>query len=114
MTLGLRQSAATGQSLAEYRLSKRAYADVLGIAAYTIERFGIQQARRYRNGLERSFQMLADHPMRGRSAAELAQDLRRWQYESHTVFYLLEPRGILIVRVLHLRMDIESHPMSDA
>ena len=42
----------------EYRLSQRADADIIEIATYTIKHFGIVQARRYRDGLERVFQTL--------------------------------------------------------
>jgi toxin ParE1/3/4 len=80
--------------MAEYRLSKRAYADIVGIGDYTIERFGIEQARRYRDRLEDAFQALADHPGRGRPADDVAPGLRRWNYQSHAVFFRLESRGI--------------------
>ena len=62
--------------MAEYRLSNQAKADLNEIADYTIETFGIEQARRYRDGLETCFQTLADKPMVGRSAAALAPALR--------------------------------------
>jgi len=99
--------------MTRYRLSARADADIFAIAEYTIAQFGIEQARRYRDGLERVFRMLAENPRRGRSAAQFAENLRRWEYESHIVFYVPEPRGVLIVRVLHRRMDIERHRMID-
>ena len=97
----------------KYRLSKRAYADIVGIGDYTIERFGIEQARRYRDRLEDALRALADNPNRGRPADDIALGLRRWNYQSHAVFFRLEARGILIVRVLHQQMDFERHPMSD-
>jgi toxin ParE1/3/4 len=97
----------------EYRLSLRADADIAAIAAFTIKTFGMEQARHYRDGLEHSFKMLADQPMRGRSAAQLAPDLRRWNYRSHVIFYVPDEQGVLIVRVLHQRMDFERHPMTD-
>lgn len=95
-----------------YRLSSHADADLAAIADYTIEKVGIKQARRYRDGLDRCFQMLAEHPMRGRSATGLAPKLRRWEYGSHVVFYVPDEQGVLIVRVLHQRMDFERQPMT--
>ena len=93
----------------EYRLSARAAGDIAGIADYTIERFGVDQARRYRDGLETCFSALAANPLLGRTAEELAPDLRRFEHGSHVVFY--EPRegSVLIVRVLHESMDAPSH-----
>ena len=61
--------------MARYRLSARAAADVTGIADYTIERSGIEQARRYRDGLEFCFESLAENPLLGRSAEELAVNI---------------------------------------
>lgn len=99
--------------MADYSLSRRADDDIADIANYTIENSGLEQARRYRDGLERCFQMLAKHPLRGRSAEDLAPSLRRLKYESHVIFYLPHHGGVLIARVLHQRMDFESHSMED-
>ncbi len=71
-----------------YRLSSRAESDLAEIADYTIEAFGIEQARRYMDGLEVRFQTLADKPLAGGRADELAP----------------EPR-----RVLHQSMDFQRH-----
>ena len=54
--------------MADFRLSAQADSDLGGIALYTIENFGIEQARRYRDGLEAGFQNLADNPLLGHSA----------------------------------------------
>jgi toxin ParE1/3/4 len=80
--------------MARYRLSRRAAADVDEIAEYSIKRFGIRQARRYRDRLEKCFQTLAENPRLGRSAEQLAPDLRRFENESQIVFYIIqaEPR----------------------
>jgi toxin ParE1/3/4 len=99
--------------MAKYRLSKRAYADIVGIGAYTIERFGIDQAQRYRDQLERAFQVLADNTTRGRNADDVGPGLKRWNYQSHVVFFRVERQGIVIVRVLHQAMDPARHPMQD-
>lgn len=96
-----------------YRLSVRADGDIAEIADYTIKKFGIDQARLYRDGLERSFQLLADDPTRGKSAADFGPNLRRMNYESHVIFFVPERAGILVVRVLHQQMDFQRHPMVD-
>ena len=96
-----------------YRLSKRAVADVLEIAAFTADRFGPHQAQRYHAGLELTFQALAKDPGRGRNAAEIGPNMRRYNYESHVVFYHPNPDGVLIVRVLHQAMDAARHQMNN-
>jgi toxin ParE1/3/4 len=96
--------------MAEYRLSKSAENDLAEIADYTIATFGIEQSRRYRDGLNTCFQNIADNPMLGRSASlDFAPELRRYEYQSHVVFYMPELRDILIVRVLHKSMDAPRH-----
>ena len=95
--------------MAEYRLSSRADDDLDEIADYTIEQFGIEQARRYRDKLEACFQNLAENPKLGPNAEMLALGLRRYEYQSHVVFYEPLTNGVRIVRVLHERMDITRH-----
>ena len=95
--------------MADFRLSYRAENDLAGIADYTIDRFGIEQARRYRDDLEACFRTLAENPRLGRSAKRLAPDLRRFEYRSHAVFYSQDEGGVLIVRILHTRMSAPRH-----
>ena len=95
------------------RLSKRADSDIAEIADYTIRQFGIKQASRYRDGLEKIFRRLAEYPNSGRSAGHLAPRLRRINFESHVIFFLHDEAGVLIVRILHQRMAFNRHPMTD-
>ena len=95
--------------MADYRLSSRAQADLAGIADYTIETFGLRQARRYRDELEACLRSLAENPRLGRPAERLAPGLRRFEHKSHAVFYTECDDGVLIVRALHARMDAPLH-----
>ena len=96
--------------MARYILGKSAQSDILGIADYTIENFGIKQARKYRDGLISCFQDLADRPERGR--LYLHKDdtlLMRYRHKSHVIFYKRINIGVLIIRVLGERMDFIRH-----
>ncbi len=95
--------------MSDYRLSRRAVVDLEAIAEFSIDRFGIQQARRYRNDLTECFQRIANTPEIGRRAEQLAKGLRRIEIGSHVVFYLPTADGALTVRVLHYRMDAGRH-----
>ncbi len=95
--------------MAVYRLSSRAVADLDGIYEYTILNFGLEQAQLYLSGLQDRFEALVKHPLQGRKAEELAPGLRRFEYQSHIVFYMPEGKDIWIVRVLHQSMDLEKH-----
>lgn len=93
----------------KFHLTNRAVTDLSEIADFTIQSFGIEQARFYRDGLNNCFEILAENPQLGRSADELAPDLRRHEHQSHVVFYVPGDTGILIVRILHQRMDFKRH-----
>lgn len=95
--------------MAEYRLSKRADNDLAEIAGYTIEKFGIEQARHYRDALEICFSTLAENPGLGRNADQYAPALRRFEHQSHVVFYVPDSQGVLIARILHVCMDVARH-----
>lgn len=95
--------------MAAYRLTRRAAADLDLVFEYTVERFGVAQARSYLNGLHGCCERLAQNRRLGRSAESLAPGLRRYEFRSHVVFYLAESESVLIVRVLHERMDAPLH-----
>ena len=95
--------------MARYSLSSRADADLAGIADYSIEAFGFEQARRYGEGLEECLNRLADQPKLGNVVGELRPALRRFQWKSHVVFYVPDEHGVFIVRVLHESMDWRRH-----
>ena len=95
--------------MAAYRLSLKTLDDLNDIALYTLQEFGLEQSHRYRDGIKACFQNLADNPRLGRRADNLAPALRRVEHESHVVFYTSTETGVLIVRVLHERMDFKRH-----
>ena len=95
--------------MASYSLSPKAAEDLDGIYEHSIVNFGLQQARAYLNGLMDLLDDLAARPMLGSSAATLGPELRRFEYRSHVVFYVPTAAGILVVRVLHAKMDAREH-----
>ncbi|MDE0064313.1 MAG: type II toxin-antitoxin system RelE/ParE family toxin [Gammaproteobacteria bacterium] len=95
--------------MSKFRLSRRAATDLENIAGYTIKRFGVEQARVYRDSLKSCFQRLANNPEMGRKAEQLARGLRRFEHQAHIVFYTVDDNEIYVVRVLHSRMDVRRH-----
>ena len=106
---GVQQKLFTANSMAELKLSQKAEADVAEIADYTIGKFGVMQARRYRDSFQGCFNSLRENPLLGRSARELAPGLRLIRQHAHIIFYLHTQDQILVVRVLHHSMDFERH-----
>ena len=95
--------------MAELRISRRAATDLGDIADYTIAEFSIEQARKYRNQLQACFDSLFNNPHLGRSADDIAPQLRRIRQQAHVIFYVATTDEVLIVRVLHYSMDFEQH-----
>jgi toxin ParE1/3/4 len=90
--------------VAKVRYSRRAEADLLDIAAYTLRTWGEDQTIRYITDLETCCKMLADQPKLGRPCDAIRPGLRRMECGRHIPFYRQEARGILVSRILHQRM----------
>jgi len=94
--------------MAEYRLTDRARADLIGIYDFTESKFGSYQADAYYAGLIRSFGLLADFPLIGQTADDLAVGYRRFRFQSHLIFYTTQANFIEIRAIVHGAQDIRS------
>ena len=96
--------------MTNYKLSLLAESDLISIADYTIYKFGIEQARRYRDGILETIEHLSAKPRLGRTFALLSQNkVKRYRYKSHVIFYEETIYGLLIVRILGGKMDFKRH-----
>ena len=86
--------------MADYYLSKLADKDIGNIASYTIQRFGIRQARLYRDGLFKAFEMISDYPFMGSDQSQIKKNIRRQVFESHSIYYRVDVNAIFILRIL--------------
>jgi toxin ParE1/3/4 len=91
-----------------YRLSDAAEADLDGILDYTWTRYGADQAKRYYLDLRETMTLLADTPLIARERHDLKPPVRVHPHGRHLIVYQALGTHILIVRVLHQQMDIES------
>ena len=91
-----------------YALTRAADTDLAEIARYTAKRWGFDQAETYLLALDAAFVQLAAFPDTGRPFAD-REGYFRIESGSHSVFYRKEPPGVLIVRVLHQRMEPRWH-----
>ena len=99
--------------MAACRFSRRAETDLLGIATYTLETWGEEQAARYVSDLETCCLKLAENPALGQACDYIRSRLRRMVQGKHVVFYREEPDGILVSRILHQRMLPERYVIED-
>jgi len=93
-------------AMAEFRLANRARADLIDIYDFTESKFGAYQADAYHAGLVRSCGLLADFPRIGQSVDELAPGYRRFQFQSHLIFYTVQPDHVEIRAIVHSAQDI--------
>ena len=99
--------------MSKFRFSRRAEADLLSIADYTLREWGKAQTARYIDELEDCCHMLADNPALGRVCDDVRPGLRRHEHGKHVLFYRREHGGILVSRILHQRMLPERHALDD-
>ena len=90
-----------------FRTSPQADEDIADAYVAGAVRFDVNQADRYQDGLFAAFQMLADNPLMARERRELVLPVRLYPYQAHMIVYIKDGPGVLIVRVLHDRMDWE-------
>jgi toxin ParE1/3/4 len=85
--------------------SQAARWDRQAITAYTVERFGLEQARRLRERFETTIHSLAEAPLIGHRRQDLDPPGRSFRYATvlKTFIIVYEPvdDGIRIVRLLH-------------
>jgi toxin ParE1/3/4 len=90
-------------------LARAAASDIDGIEAFTRERWGESQAQEYVIKLSAAVGRIAARPEIGRRYVELGIDLRRIVAGRHVIFYEDRDDHVLIVRILHERMDFSRH-----
>lgn len=95
---------------ANYILSIRARQDIKKIAEYTIDKFGIDQSKRYAAGLKKIINDLSLNPDLGKQYIPTNKRLLlRYRYKAHMIFYYPNHQEIFIVRVLSGKMNFSNH-----
>ena len=94
---------------ATYRVTLNAQGHLIGIAEYTLNKWGARQMSVYMHSLDTRFQWLADNPQFGKHRTELFDDIFSYQEGSHVVFYRKSDQGVEIIAVLHQSRDIERY-----
>lgn len=86
-------------------LSEAARIDRREITAFTVERFGIEQARRLRDRFHRTLQVIAESPLLGRAQEELDPSGHAFRYfivmKRFIIVYEPTDDGIRVARLLH-------------
>lgn len=95
----------------KYKVSELAKRDMVKIWQYTSSNWSLGQANHYLSGLLSAFGLIADDPAHvGQSYEHVRPGYRKYHYGRHMVFYKEVSDGaVLIVRVLHDKMDVDRH-----
>jgi toxin ParE1/3/4 len=83
-----------------YHLSEAADADLERLYEWGIDRFGMNAADQYYDGLIARFEKIAESPMLWQEVEHIRAGYRRSVYVAHSIYYRIEATGVLIVRVL--------------
>ncbi len=83
-----------------YELTNAAAQDFEKIFEFGIEQFGISQALKYQHGLQQQLDEIALYPTRYPAVDTIIQGYRRSIYGSHSIYYHIQEKQIIIVRIL--------------
>lgn len=87
----------------------KAQRDVEEIWDYSFERFGFEKAEAYLRELQRAAETVAEDPRRGLACDNIRSGYRKFPVGSHILFFRASESRIVIVQILHQRMDFERH-----
>ncbi len=92
-----------------FELTKEAKEDLRIIARFTEKRWGRDQRFLYIKQFDDVFYFLSDNPSLGKHCEYIKKGYRKFPQSSHIIFYLEgEKSKIIIIRILHKNMDVDS------
>ena len=89
-----------------FTIRPQAQRDLREIWRYTRKTWSAEQANRYIGQLNAA---LAERPDIGRPADDISPGLRRRGAERHVIYFRVIDKRVIIVRVLHDRMNPSAH-----
>ena len=92
-----------------FRLSAKSLEDLKSIGRFTLKSWGREQRNIYLSKIDESFHILAEQPQLGNVRDDIRKGYRVYHVGRHLIFYRQKPAEIEIIRILHDRMDVETH-----
>jgi toxin ParE1/3/4 len=89
--------------------TSRARRDIEEIWEDSFERFGLDRAEAYLRGIQRAAMTVMEDPRRGLACDEIRSGYRKFSVGSHILFFRESAIRVVIVRILHARMDFDQH-----
>ncbi|QYH19624.1 type II toxin-antitoxin system RelE/ParE family toxin [Corynebacterium aquatimens] len=91
-----------------FRLKEEAVQDLREIWTYSADNWGADQADNYIRAIEGTIREVAKNPEKGKSTP-LLPGFNWLSVRRHVIFYGQDEEGVVIVRILHQRMDPSLH-----
>lgn len=92
-----------------FELTKDAKQDLRKIARFTEKRWGRDQRFLYIKQFDDVFHLLSTNPSLGKYCEYIKKGYRKFPQSSHIIFYREDGKSkIIIIRILHKNMDVES------
>ncbi len=93
-----------------FKLSRKAKADLKSIALYTDREWGRDQRNHYILQFDQCFHLLGGNPSLGQGCDEISPGYRQYPQGSHIIFYRVGAEDVVeIIRILHKRMLPEGY-----
>lgn len=93
----------------EVRIKPLALADLEDIWFYTFNEWSFDQANLYLDVLDRGVSKIAENPFQGKSIDNIKSGYFKMNVQHHSIFYYIDGKAVVIVRILHEMMDSERH-----
>ena len=93
----------------ELKIKPEAESDLSKIFEYTATRWSIDQAEKYQDDLFAGMLLLTRQEELGKEYPYAKLPYRKLHINRHLIFYRVEVRTCLVIRVLHDRMDLKKH-----
>ena len=90
-------------------VSDEAYDDIIDISLFGIRTWGEQKAAQYVAELYENFGHITRFPQLGRVKEGIPGNVRALSHGQHVMYYDVQGDSIIILRVLHARMDATSY-----
>jgi len=87
------------------RFAPEASVDIRRIVRHSRRSWGDRRAQVYRGKLNDACARIAEYPGIGGAVHGTGRDIRRLTVEQHHIYYLIDEVGVLVLRVVHVRMD---------
>ncbi len=95
--------------MGKYRLTTDAKQDLSAIRKFTINEWGNVQSRKYLVELREILNVLSDNPLMGIHRSDVEDGLYSFPYASHSIYYMLKKKHIVVIGVLHGSMVPANH-----